>query len=82
MKTVPVLLVAPQTRAPPEIKTVFLLLKTVFCFARDKFVRHRAVGARLIHASAHARFTSVGCFQTPPLCVYLSSIQVGGDFYC
>ena len=41
-------------------------------FAGDKFVRHGAVGARLIHASAHARFTSVGCFQTPPLCFDLS----------
>ena len=55
--------------------------KTFVYFAGDKFVRHGAVGARLIHASAHARLRWWGAFKLLPSAFDLSSIQVGGDFY-
>jgi hypothetical protein len=35
-------------------------------FADDKFVRHRAVGARLIHASTHARLRWWGAIKLLP----------------
>ena len=38
-------------------------------FAGDKFVRHGAVGARLIHASAHARLRRWGAFKLLPYAV-------------